>query len=45
VRRFNELSGCEGVRRVLRFTAGEVFWRPTAVLASIRSALADLSRE
>jgi hypothetical protein len=45
VRRFNELSGCEGVRRVLRFTANEVFWRPAAVLASIRSVLADLARE
>lgn len=45
VRRFNELAGCAGVRRVLRFTANEVFRTPDAVLASIRYALAELSRE
>ena len=42
VRRYNALSGCPGVRRILRFTATEVFRRPAAVIASIRSALADL---
>lgn len=45
VRRFNELAGCESVRRVLRFTATEVFRSPDAVVASIRHALTDLSRE
>ncbi|MEV4684781.1 endonuclease domain-containing protein [Streptomyces kurssanovii] len=43
-RRFNELAGCAGVRRVLRFTAREVFQSPDAVVASIRHALADLAR-
>jgi hypothetical protein len=44
VLRFNELNGCADVRRVLRFTASEVFRAPDAVVFSIRSALADLGR-
>ncbi|MGY3204573.1 endonuclease domain-containing protein [Streptomyces sp. TE5632] len=42
-RRFNELATCVGVRRVLRFTAAEVFLRPEATIATIRAALADLA--
>ncbi|MHB9861736.1 endonuclease domain-containing protein [Streptomyces sp. YIM S03343] len=42
-RRFNELTTCVGVRRVLRFTAAEVFRRPDAMIAAIRAALADLA--
>lgn len=41
--RFNELATCVGVRRVLRFTAAEVFRRPDAMIATIRAALADLT--
>ncbi|MFF8508507.1 hypothetical protein ACF064_10500 [Streptomyces sp. NPDC015492] len=38
--RFNALQSCPEVRRVLRFTAGEVFRRPDRVTAVIRAALA-----
>ncbi|MEK9519137.1 hypothetical protein MIU24_06955 [Streptomyces venezuelae] len=38
--RFNALQSCREVRRVLRFTAGEVFRRPDRVTAVIRAALA-----
>ncbi|MFF0073779.1 hypothetical protein [Streptomyces sp. NPDC005494] len=41
--RFNELATCAGVRRVLRFTAAEVFRRPDAMVATIRAALTDLT--
>ncbi|MFG3346564.1 endonuclease domain-containing protein [Streptomyces sp. NPDC048018] len=41
VHRFNELQSCPGVRRVLRFTAREVFARPDHMAATIRAALAD----
>jgi hypothetical protein len=44
LQRFNELAGCANVRRVLRFTAREVFLSPDAVVASIRHALKDLAR-
>ncbi|MFD7322369.1 endonuclease domain-containing protein [Streptomyces sp. NPDC059875] len=43
VRRFNELADCPGVRRVLRFTAADVFRRPEALIATIRSALGHLA--
>ncbi|MFJ9812015.1 endonuclease domain-containing protein [Streptomyces sp. NPDC101158] len=43
VHRFNELQNCPGVRRVLRFTAREVFARPDRMTATIRAALADCS--
>ncbi|MHA4775399.1 hypothetical protein L1085_012955 [Streptomyces sp. MSC1_001] len=43
VARFNALQACPGVRRVLRFTAGEVFHRPDRMTATIRTALAALS--
>ncbi|GAA2783504.1 DUF559 domain-containing protein [Streptomyces showdoensis] len=42
VRRFNELQSCPGVRRVLRFTAREVFDRPDRMTATIREALGSL---
>ncbi|MFF5723921.1 hypothetical protein [[Kitasatospora] papulosa] len=41
--RFDEPAACEGVRRVLRFTAAEVFRRPDAMVATIRAAPADLA--
>lgn len=43
VRRFNELHGCREVRRILRFTAYEVFRDPERMVRQIRQALADLS--
>ncbi|MFJ8657820.1 hypothetical protein [Streptomyces sp. NPDC093795] len=43
VARFNALQSCPEVRRVLRFTAGEVFHRPDRMTATIRTALASLS--
>ncbi|MEU7030141.1 hypothetical protein AB0A60_26105 [Streptomyces sp. NPDC046275] len=43
VRRFNELQSCPDVRRVLRFTAGEVFGHPDRMTATIRAALASLT--
>ncbi|MFE6038249.1 endonuclease domain-containing protein [Streptomyces sp. NPDC056452] len=42
LRRFNELQACPEVRRVLRFTAAEVFRHPDRVVAQIRAALAAL---
>ncbi|MET9951041.1 hypothetical protein ABZ135_05750 [Streptomyces sp. NPDC006339] len=43
VRRFNELQNCPGVRRVLRFTAHEVFARPDRMTATVRAALTALT--
>ncbi|WP_128981207.1 hypothetical protein [Streptomyces roseicoloratus] len=43
VRRFNELQNCPGVRRVLRFTAREVFDHPHRMTTTIREALASLT--
>ncbi|MFE9739801.1 hypothetical protein [Streptomyces sp. NPDC006477] len=43
VARFNALHSCPEVRRVLRFTAGEVFHRPDRMTATVRTALAALS--
>ncbi|WP_225799402.1 hypothetical protein [Streptomyces sp. NK15101] len=40
VARFNALQSCPEIRRVLRFTAGEVFRRPDRMTATIRAALA-----
>jgi hypothetical protein len=42
VRRFNALGGCREIRRILRFTAADVFHRPEWMIASVRSALAGL---
>ncbi|MEU8759774.1 hypothetical protein [Streptomyces sp. NPDC048659] len=42
VRRFNALGGCPGVRRVLRFTAREVFEHPDRMTAAVRAALSSL---
>ncbi|MFI8424117.1 hypothetical protein [Streptomyces sp. NPDC085479] len=44
VARFNALQSCPEVRRVLRFTAREVFTRPDRMTAAVRAALADLDR-
>lgn len=43
VRRFNELQNCPAVRRVLRFTAREVFDHPDRMTATVRTALAALA--
>ncbi|MEU3427011.1 hypothetical protein [Streptomyces gardneri] len=43
VARFNALQSCPEVRRVLRFTAREVFTAPDRMTATIRAALASLS--
>ncbi|CAM5422157.1 hypothetical protein SABIM44S_01940 [Streptomyces abikoensis] len=40
--RFNELAGCPGVRRILRFTRDDVFCRPRLMIRTIRRALDDL---
>ncbi|MEU9999000.1 hypothetical protein [Streptomyces sp. NPDC050848] len=42
IRRFNDLADCPEVRRVLRFTARDVFRRPDAVVATIRAVLGHL---
>ncbi|MFF3841904.1 hypothetical protein [Streptomyces sp. NPDC001930] len=39
VARFNALQSCPEIRRVLRFTAGEVFRHPDRMTATIRAAL------
>ncbi|MEV6331750.1 hypothetical protein [Streptomyces sp. NPDC051909] len=39
VHRFNELQSCPAVRRVLRFTAHEVFTHPDRMIATVRRAL------
>ncbi|MFE7551106.1 hypothetical protein [Streptomyces gardneri] len=43
VARFNALQSCPEVRRVLRFTAREVFTAPDRMTATIRAALASLT--
>ncbi|MCC3777780.1 hypothetical protein [Streptomyces sp. UNOB3_S3] len=40
--RFNELSGCEGIRQVLRFSGDDVFHRPRLMMHSIQEALSRL---
>ncbi|MEF9885086.1 DUF559 domain-containing protein [Streptomyces sp. P9-A4] len=40
VARFNALQSCPEIRRVLRFTAEEVFRRPDRIKHTIRAALA-----
>ncbi|MFF0486371.1 hypothetical protein [Streptomyces sp. NPDC004435] len=42
IARFNVLQSCPEIRRVLRFTAREVFTRPDRMTAAVRAALADL---
>ncbi|MFD3661771.1 endonuclease domain-containing protein [Streptomyces sp. NPDC058659] len=44
VARFNALQSCPEVRRVLRFTAREVFTTPDRMTRTIRTALTSLSR-
>ncbi|MER5962936.1 hypothetical protein [Streptomyces sp. NPDC002057] len=44
VARFNALQSCPEIRRVLRFTAGEVFHHPDRMTTTIRAALATLAR-
>ncbi|MDT0548598.1 hypothetical protein [Streptomyces lonegramiae] len=41
--RFNDLMSCAEVRRILRFTASDVYRRPGAMIRDIRGALAQLS--
>ncbi|MGO4419480.1 endonuclease domain-containing protein [Streptomyces sp. MCAF7] len=41
--RFNEVLACPEVRRLLRFTASDVYRRPEAMIRDIRGALAHLS--
>lgn len=43
IRRFNELSDCPAVHRVLRFTAADVFQQPADVVTTIRTALGHLA--
>ncbi|MDT9688470.1 hypothetical protein Q5762_08905 [Streptomyces sp. P9(2023)] len=43
IRRYNDLADCPEVRRVLRFTAREVFHRPEAVVATVRAVLGQLA--
>ncbi|MEU1784135.1 hypothetical protein ABZ545_32355 [Streptomyces abikoensis] len=40
--RFNELSGCEGIRQVLRFSGDDVFRRPRLMIHTIQEALSRL---
>lgn len=44
VSRFNQILQCPEVRRLLRFTAEDVFHRPTWMINEIRAALTDLAR-
>ncbi|MFE6226530.1 endonuclease domain-containing protein [Streptomyces sp. NPDC057854] len=44
IARFNALQSCPEIRRVLRFTAREVFAHPDRMTAEIRTALAELTR-
>ncbi|MFJ5706021.1 hypothetical protein [Streptomyces sp. NPDC093105] len=44
IARFNALQSCPEIRRVLRFTAREVFAHPGRMTADIRAALAELAR-
>ncbi|MBZ4317977.1 type IV toxin-antitoxin system AbiEi family antitoxin domain-containing protein [Streptomyces huiliensis] len=39
VARYNELTRCPAVRRVLRFTADDVFHRPVSLVRTVRRAL------
>ncbi|WP_211833872.1 hypothetical protein [Streptomyces asiaticus] len=43
IARFNDLMSCGEVRRILRFTASDVYRRPGAMIRDIRGALAQLS--
>ncbi|MGW2600989.1 type IV toxin-antitoxin system AbiEi family antitoxin domain-containing protein [Streptomyces klenkii] len=40
--RFNDLAGCAGLRRILRFTRDDVFHRPRLMVRTVRRALDDL---
>lgn len=40
VMRFNSLQQCPEIRRVLRFTAEDVFWHPERMIQEIRAVLA-----
>ncbi|MCZ0981109.1 DUF559 domain-containing protein [Streptomyces diastatochromogenes] len=39
IARFNALQSCPEIRRVLRFTAREVFQHPERMVATVRAAL------
>ncbi|MER6145325.1 hypothetical protein ABT174_35765 [Streptomyces sparsogenes] len=41
--RYNDLMSCAQVRRIMRFTASDVYRRPGAMMRDIRGALAQLS--
>ncbi|AUH41353.1 hypothetical protein CXR04_14855 [Streptomyces sp. CMB-StM0423] len=43
VERFNDLGRCPEVRRMLRFTAADVFERPQRMLHTIRAALGEIA--
>ncbi|MBT2439398.1 hypothetical protein J7E93_04530 [Streptomyces sp. ISL-36] len=43
VRRYNDLTDCPAVRRILRFTARDVFHRPEHMIVAIRGALGHLA--
>ncbi|NJP82915.1 hypothetical protein HCK01_37580, partial [Streptomyces sp. AA8] len=43
--RFNDLAGCPGVCRILRFTRDDVFHRPRLMVRTVRRALNDLRAE
>ncbi|WP_407560346.1 hypothetical protein [Streptomyces sp. 184] len=45
VERFNDLGRCREVRRMLRFTANDVFERPQRMLHTIRAALGEIAVE
>ncbi|MGY3338518.1 hypothetical protein ACVW0K_004617 [Streptomyces filamentosus] len=45
IARYNALQSCPEVRRILRFTAREVFTRPDRLTAAVRTALAELAAE
>jgi very-short-patch-repair endonuclease len=44
VARFNQILQCPEVRRLLRFTAEDVFHRPTWMITEIRTTLTTLAR-
>jgi very-short-patch-repair endonuclease len=43
VERFNDLGRCPDVRRILRFTAADVFERPQRMLHTIRAVLGEIA--
>ncbi|MCF3131062.1 hypothetical protein [Streptomyces olivochromogenes] len=43
IARYNQLHQCPEVRRLLRYSAEDVFWRPAHMIGEIRGALAALT--